>query len=295
MRMPNFLIIGAAKAGTTSLHYYVSQHPQVYMSPLKEPRFFALEGETLRFQNPDKSINQSSITNLDDYCNLFRDVKDELAIGEASPLYLYSSKAVERIHHYIPNVKLIAILRNPVERAYSCYKHLIALEPLSFSDALADEENRIRENWAHLWHYQNGGYYYKQLTRYFKKFSKEQISIHLFDDLKSNPNTVIEKVFTFLEIEKTFTPDYSYKNVSKNPKVKVLQNIVSGKSTTRFLAKKVFPQSFRSNVAAKIRNWNSKEFPPMNEEVRSHLLTNYKEDILNLQDLLNRDLSHWMK
>ena len=157
-QLPNFLIIGAAKGGTTSLYHYLNQHPQVYMSPMKEPRFFALENEKLNFQNPDKAINKTSVTSLSEYYKLFDGVTNETAIGEASPLYMYSTKAVERIAHYVPTAKLIAILRNPVDRAYSCYKHLIALEPYSFADAILHEDKRISQNWAHLWNYRLGGY-----------------------------------------------------------------------------------------------------------------------------------------
>jgi len=294
-RLPNFLIIGAAKGGTTSLYYYLNQHPDVYMSPVKEPRFFALEGEVLNFQNPDKAINQTSVTSLTEYYRLFEGVTHETAIGEASPLYLYSAKAVERIAHYVPQAKLMAILRNPVDRAYSCYKHLIALERFSFKEALAEENRRIEQNWAHLWHYQQAGYYYAQLSRYFNQFDKSQIEVYLFDDLKTKPLEVVQKAFSFLEVDNSFTPDLTYKNVSNNPKVKVLQNIVSGKSSIRAASKKVFPASLRSNLAKRIRRWNSKDFPPMSKEVRLQLIESYREDVLKLQDLIDRDLSHWLK
>ena len=118
MTLPNFLIIGSAKGGTSSLHYYLRQHPQIFMPDLKEPRFFALEGETLNFQNPDSAINHDSVTNLREYKNLFANAINEIGIGEASPLYLYSEKAVRRIKHYVPDAKLIVILRNPVDRSF---------------------------------------------------------------------------------------------------------------------------------------------------------------------------------
>ena len=295
MKLPNFLIIGAAKGGTTSLYHYLSQHPQIYMSALKEPRFFALEGEELNFQNPDKAINQTSVTTLSDYLKLFEAASDENAIGEASPLYMYSAKAVERIAHYVPSAKLIAILRNPVDRAYSCYKHLIALESFSFAEALNEEENRIRQNWAHLWHYRQGGYYYVQLKRYFDKFDKDQIKVYLFDELKSDPLEVVHNIFSFLQVDDSFIPDLTYKNVSNNPKIKGLQNILNSKNSFRSLSKKVVPENLRKSLAQAMRNWNSKEFPSMPEDVRQQLIEDYREDTLNLQDLIDRDLSHWLR
>ena len=295
MKLPNFLIIGAAKAGTTSLYYYLSQHPQIYMSPRKEPRFFALEGEELDFQNPDKSINYSSVTTLSEYCQLFEGVTDEIAIGEASPLYLYSSKAIERIAHYVPQAKLIVILRNPVDRAYSCYKHLISFESFSFAQALEEEDKRIRQNWAHLWHYRQGGYYYKQLQGYFEKFDREQIKVCLFDDLQSDPLRFVQNLFSFLEVDESFIPDLTYKNVSNHPKIKVLQNVLNDRHFLRSVSKKIVPASLRKNVAQKIRSWNSQKFEAMPEEVRHRLTEDYREDIFKLQDLVGLNLSHWLK
>lgn len=124
MTLPNFLVIGAHKAGTTALYNYLKQHPQVYMSPAKEPRFFALEGKNLKFLGPKKDPgNRCRFTTLEAYRELFQGVSSEVAIGEASTLYLYSQEAPKRIQHYIPDAKLIAILRNPIKRAYSNFVH----------------------------------------------------------------------------------------------------------------------------------------------------------------------------
>ena len=125
MIMPNFLIVGAAKAGTTALHEYLQQHPQIYMTPTKETNFLAFEGEVLNFHGPgDESLQDFSITDLKTYQAEFQQVTNELAIGEACPSYLYLPKAAKRIKQYIPDTRLIAILRNPVERAYANFLHI---------------------------------------------------------------------------------------------------------------------------------------------------------------------------
>ena len=145
MSMPNFLIIGAAKSGTTSLYAYLEQHPQAYLSPKKEPEFFSYEGREVDFNGPkgeeqaNHGIKQHITANIEEYRALFRGASDEKAIGEASTMYLYSPQAPSRIKHYIPKVKLIAIFRNPVDRAYSTFSYLTlqGREPLSeFSQAL---------------------------------------------------------------------------------------------------------------------------------------------------------------
>ena len=152
MTMPNFLIIGAVKAGTTSLHDWLSQHPQIYMSSIKELNFFAFEGDNLEvFKGKfNKEYLAGFETTLQGYRKHFQGVTNEIAIGESSPTYLYHPKAPERIQHYIPDVKLIAILRNPVERAYSNYLHTIrdSIEPFTdFAQALEEEESRIQDGW----------------------------------------------------------------------------------------------------------------------------------------------------
>lgn len=295
--MPNFLIIGAAKAGTTSLYYYLSQHPQIYMSPSKEPRFFALEGETLAFRNPDKGINETSITQLENYLKLFEGVKDEVAIGEASPLYLYSEKAVERIKYYIPHVKLIAILRNPVDRAFSCYTHLIreGIEPFSFEGGLKEEESRIRDNWAHLWHYRQAGYYYPQLKRYFKNFGREQIKIYLYEDLNKNSTEIAQDAYRFLGVDDSFAPDLTRMNVSGVPKIRLLQTLLGTQNPVRSALKRILPKSLRKNVAKEMRQWNLENKLQLDSAVRMQLIEDYRKDILKLEGLIERDLHNWLE
>ena len=152
MTLPNFFIIGAAKSGSTSLYHYVKQHPQIYMSPLKEPKFFALAGEKLDFPGPGDQENVSrAITDIHSYRNLFQGRTTEIVIGEASVLYLYSRRAINHIWQSIPNAKLIAILRHPVDRAYSNFLSLRRPnhEPIAdFSQALQQEEARIQSKLA---------------------------------------------------------------------------------------------------------------------------------------------------
>ena len=115
MLIPNFLIIGSSRCGTTSLYRYLKQHPQIYMSPVKEPSFFSYEGMKPNHRGPsDEKFNRTAVTKIEDYGALFKDVTTETAIGEASTNYIYNPKASERINHYIPNARLLAILRHPV-------------------------------------------------------------------------------------------------------------------------------------------------------------------------------------
>lgn len=300
MIMPNFIVIGAGKAGTTSVDLYLQQHPEIYMSPVKEPNFFALEGEKLDFRGPkaEQLINSWSITDRERYQALFKEVKDQKAIGEVSPLYLYSSKAPARIKHYVPDVKLIAILRNPIERAFSAYVYLLGEERETIKDfakALEAEEQRIKSNWEWIWHYKNLGFYHTQLRRYYDIFAENQIKVYLFEDLNKNPSGLMKDIFQFVGVDESFTADTSMKvKVSRIRKSRLLQNFLEKPSFIKDILRLVLPANFRKPMAAKAYRKNISEAPKMSPEVRQLLIQVYREDILKLQELIQRDLSKWL-
>lgn len=300
MTMPNFFIIGAAKSGTTSLYHYLSQHPQIYTSPLKEPRFFALEGERLDFRGPgDREALRSSVTDIEAYRALFDGVTDEIAIGEASPVYLYSPKAPERIRHYVPEAKFIAVLRDPAERAYSGFLHLVrdGLEPLDdFARTLEEEEVRAKRNYAPHWRYRDGGFYHAQLSRYFERFDEEQIRVYLYEDLKADPMGVLRDVFGFLGVDEGFVPDLTFRhNVSSVPKNRRLHRLLTGPNAIRAGIRTLIPTGVRRRVTATVKSRNLRRPPQLSLEVRRQLIGAYREDILKLQVLIRRDLSSWLE
>lgn len=299
MTMPNFLIIGSAKSGTTSLYHYLSQHPQIYMSPVKEPRFFALEGNNMGFGGlgDQEVFCRSSVTNIEDYQALFQGVKNEKAIGEASNLYIYDPDAPKRIHDSLPRVKLIAVLRNPVDRAYSNYLYLRRKgeEPLrDFAEALAEEPKRISENWIHIWHYKQQGFYYQQLKRYFDLFDRSQIRIYLYDDLEKKTTNTLQDIFHFLGVDSGFVPSTDVKyNISGLPKNKSLHSFLSERHAIKDIFKLFIPRKLLKRIAIEVRNLNLTK-PVLSQDLRDLLIAEYQVDILKLQNLINRDLSDWL-
>ena len=300
MTMPNFLIIGAAKAGTTSLYASLKQHPQIYMTTVKEPNFFALEGEKLDFPSgvPREGYRANCKTSIESYCEQFQGVSNEIAIGEASPIYLYHPKAPERIQHYVPHAKLIAILRNPVERAYSNFLHHMreCCEPFTdFAQALQQEENRIRNNWWWGFYYVSAGFYYIQLKRYFDKFDRSQIHVYLYEELHTNPVSLLRDIFKFLQVDETFIPNTSTKyNVSGIPKNQLFYNFLTQPNLIKEPFKRLLPSNLRQSIVLNLKN-RSLIKPQLSSEVRSQLIQVYREDILKLQDLIERDLSQWLE
>lgn len=300
MTMPNFLIIGAAKSGTTSLYSYLIQHPQVYASPLKEPRFFALEGEELDFRGPgDLRALRSSVTDLGAYRALFDGVTEERAIGEASPVYLMSEKAPRRIAHYIPDAKLIAVLRDPAQRAYSGYLHLVrdGYEPLDdFSQALREEETRIERNYAPHWHYKEAGFYHAHLSRYLEHFDERQLRVYFYEDLMNDPAGVLRDVFGFLGVDEDFLPDMSFRhNPSGVPRNKTLNAFLMRSNPIKTLIKPLVPSGIRERAVSNVRTRNLRRPPRLCPDVRRRLIEVYREDTLKLQGLVGRDLSGWLE
>lgn len=295
--MPNFLIIGAAKSGTTSLYNYLKQHPQIYVSPIKETEFFAFEKDNLEF-NREGNLWRPTITDLESYQKQFENVSSEKAIGEISTVYLYSEKAVERIKYYIPDIKLIAILRNPVDRAYSHFFHHIrdGYEPINkFENAIKEEEDRIKRGWSWNWHYIKLGFYHNQLRRYYKNFNKSQIKIYIYEDFIYEQKKFFESLFNFIEVEKFFKPNTSKKyNVTGIPYNKFLHKLYSKQSFIKKILKIIIPCDIRESIKIMIRNRNLIK-PQMSIKTKNALIELYRDDVLRLEKLIDRDLSIWLE
>jgi sulfotransferase family protein len=293
MTMPNFLIIGAMKSGTTALYYYLEQHPQIYMSPVKEPNFFCFGGE--------ESSDSKSITRLEAYQDLFKDVSDEKAFGEASHCYLYEPEATTQIQRHVPDAKLIAILRNPVDRAYSHFLHMVrnGTEPLKdFAQAIRREENATFQKRS-LHDYIGRGRYYEQLHRYFDAFGRKQVKVYLYEDLSNAPIDTLQDTFRFLGVDDSFVPDVSLRrNVSGYPRYKTLDEFLRRPSSVKHALKVYLPSRLRwrlSKVFDDLKTRNQLDPPALQPEVRRQLVGVYREDILKVQELIRRDLSDWLE
>ncbi len=287
------------------------------MSPVKEPRFFAFEKGDLDFRGPgDQELHRSSIVDLEEYRALFRDVAGEKAVGEASPVYLCAPKTAARMQALVPQARLIAILRHPVERAYSHYLHLIrdGVEPLTdFAQALAAEDARVRDNWEYRWRYRELGRYSTQLERFFERFDRRQIKVYLYEEFDSQPQQVLRDIYRFLGVDESFVADTSVRyNASGVPRNKLMHAALSRlqKATQatfdrapRAAAENrtvragklgklpLIEQARRVGISLKNRNLVK---PPLAPEVRASLLADYRDEILALQDVLQRNLSHWL-
>lgn len=303
---PNFFIVGAAKAGTTSLYEYLRQHPDVFMPDAKEPWHFCGLREPAPFCT-------KAYSDLDAYLALFADAGSRRAIGEASVSYLTSPGAESRIHERYPDARIIIVLRNPADRVYSWYNFMCqyGVEPgLSLERALAEEDQRIavaaerRDTWFadECILYFQYGLIAHDIERFVRRFPKEQIHVALFEDLKARPAETTRAVYEFLGVDPTFTPRTSkVHNPTWFPLSVSLQHAFASRSRLhpflpssgpiRFLDRKVIPWVCWANaVLGQVR-----KKPAFNPSTRRALLNRYRDDIRRTEELTGRSLQAWLK
>jgi hypothetical protein len=299
MTIPNFLIIGSQKCGTTSVYNYLRQHPQVFLSPIKETNFFVHAA-----QNPDilPYLPKASlpVQSLEAYRVLFGGALTETAVGEASHLYLIDPRAADQIRAHLPRARLIAVLRDPVERAFSAYWMRVrdGRETRSFEQAVEDEKRGRFEPLLDLGgrFYVRTGFYARHLKPYLRMFDRSQIAILLFDDLEADASGFMRQLFAFLEVDGTFAPETSVRhNASGLPRHGVLQPLLHKNVLTRTV-RRVLPEALGRRAATAQDAWRSRQLakPTMSPDLRRALIAKFKDDIFELQDITGRDLSRWL-
>lgn len=320
-RLPTFLVIGAAKSGTTSFHEYLKQHPEIFMSGRKEPNYFAFQGRTPDFIGPDgedprrfrgleKRLRvakyQESIVTAERYERLFARAGDATAIGESSVSYMFIPEAAGRIREALPEVSLIALLRNPVDRAYSKFTQFRrdGLEPIAdFAAALDAEDDRARRHWSPTWYYRRRGLYFEQLERYYARFERDRILVLRYEDFAADPAALLRRAFAFLGVSTDFTPDFSRRhNVSQRnvwiPRSRLAHRLLKGPAELEAMAAKKDPQSRSGRLRRRLVRRNLRRVKwthaPMDPVVRRRLTEEFREDLLRLQDLIRLDLSGWL-
>ena len=301
-RKPNFLLAGAVKAGTTSIYNYLREHPEVYMPSVKEPRYFASGpiGELNDAAPRTDFFKQTSISRYADYLALFEPAGEEKTIGEASPQYLYyHHRVIPAIKARLGDVKIIIVLRNPVDRAFSAYQHLVRdrFETLSFREALLAEEERRSDGWPPTFFYFDAGAYTRQVRAYLECFTS--VKIMLYDDLCRDPVAFTRQLYAFLGVDEAFLPNVQARyNMSGVPKNTFLYNFLHRDSLLRRMLK---PLARRCLPAGRIAVYRTRltrknlSFLPRDNALHAELRKRFADDVLHLQDLIGRDLSAWLQ
>ena len=291
--LPNFIVIGAAKAGTTALYWYLSEHPDVFMSPVKETNFFAYgrdAGGQLLYGDPE--VHHFPVTTLEEYEALFAGAGNAKAVGEASPIYLESPATAERIRSRLPAARIVCGLRHPVDRAYSDYLMYLRsrnrrLDPAR--DLSADAAwTRPDSHWMQI------SRYHAQLQRYYRAFGPGQIHLFLFDDLQRSPHQVMKELYRFLAVDPEFVPDFETPhNVGGMPSSRLLEGVFTN-PVIRSVLQPLIPRA-AANLVRRLRTRNMRRPPRLPAELRQQLTRRFEDDIRQTSHLIGRNLDHWLQ
>ncbi len=312
--IPDFFIAGAPRAGTTTLYHLLHQHPEIFMSPVKEPHFFAMDDIEPAFlrnkiqleltkidiekffnENPRPFIHRYYFRDWQPYLRLFEHAQNEKRIGEASTSYLWSPSAAAKIKEKIPGAKIIISLRNPVERAFSHYlmERRMILTRKDFHQHLKEDNSNPVYTWGASPMYIGLGKYYAQVKRFLDIFGKENVFIGLFEELKMDYLKHIRNIYSFLGVDYLFSPAMPDEtNPSALPKFEWIE-----KAWDTYEIKRVIEKTTGNRFRKAIKElfYTSEISMEMQQEDKEFLRKEFMPDILKLQDLIQRDLSAWMK
>lgn len=304
MPLPTFVVAGTVRGATTSLHYYLEQHPSIGMSAIKEPNFFLFADDGRPYVT-DRSIITKSVSTRSDYEALFDAVASRPVRGDASPLYLYTKETPERIPAVVPDAKAVAILREPVSRAWSHFLHLYRGDAAAATDRfraaiepeLAQADVYTPYEAGH--HFLRIGRYADQVERYLKAIGAERVLAVDYRDVQRDPAAVLRRVCGFLDVDADYPFDvhtvYNTSGVVRNALIGRMQMIV-GKAQP--YAKRALPPSVvrrAGRARARFEGRTFEQATPLPGDLVGRLREWYADDIVRLEALLDRDLSHWRR
>ena len=299
--LPDFLIIGAPKAGSTALHAALARHPELYLSAVKEPKFFMCDGPPMPQRGPgDAHSVREWIWERDRYEALFASAPPGVLKGESTPFYLWDRGAHRRISALVPHVKLVAVLRDPVDRAYSNWTHLWCdgLEPeASFVQACKAEPERVAQGWAPIWRYLELGRYGEQLEDLYHRFSPAQVHLLRYRDLVDERDRTLDGICEFLGVRTGILSDAPSQNVSTwvepTPVNQALQAVVrAGAEVGRRFPPQVWRRASAPVLATLQRRHGDR--PDLSPHDRQGLAAHFSDDIRLLERLTGDSYEDWL-
>ena len=300
---PTFVVIGAMRAGTTTLYYDLLNHPQVRMARVKEPNFFVFDGTRTDLPLTRDGIERmraNSVIEAGPYHQLFQGAHGARAVGDVSPAYLYSSLAAKQMRAAVPDLRVIAILRNPVDRAYSAYLRRANVDPdpdVFVSTAEREHKELAQGRKLPLYPLIVGGLYSQHLQSYFELFSPGHRMICIFETFWARYRSALEDIHHFIGVTAIPTAEARSLNRSGVPRWSSLDRVLRSGTKFKALAKRYLPgRAVSALITTKqaIEDWTLRESLDLPEPVRSYLMDSYFDaDIERVEDLLDRDLSLW--
>jgi hypothetical protein len=313
--LPNFFLAGVPKSGSTSLNRYLEQHPDIYMSPVKEPHYFADE---IRFENFSPEFQRLAaqtqrtlreflagpmtgrcsagpVEAWDDYVRLFANVRNERAAGEASVCYLWSPTAARNIVARLPDAKFLIVLRNPVDRAFSQYKHMLsfARRHVTFREHFQAYRASQSTKFSELYPFLEFGFYGEQVERLFTMVPRERVGIWFYEDFCRDAAGMLREIFAFLGVDDRFVPDFAERHMEPRiPRSYEAHRFLRGTGLWR-AARAVLPATARARLRSAV--FASNRQIVLDSTERGLLEDFYRDDVQKLSALLNRDLTHWLR
>ncbi len=302
-RPPDFFLIGAPKAGTSALHAALVQHPDLFLSRVKEPKYYMCgDSPPPAYRGPgDAHSTQEWVWQRERYLGLFDEAPDSMLCGEATPFYLYNRDARRRLAVDNPAAKLIAVLRDPVDRAYSNWMHLWmdGLEPCGdLVEAVRREQQRIDAGWAPFWHYRSLGMYGRQVADLLDHFPQEQVLLLRYADLVADPRSTLATVTAFLGVGTAVVPEVPRDNsrvfVPQGPRTRALSSVIrTGARVGQFFPPQVWRRASRPLVD-QLHRGGAPARPKLTPEQRIELLKPHREDIALLEHVTGHSYQDWL-
>jgi hypothetical protein len=296
MRKPNFIIMGFPKCGTTSLHHYLEEHPNIFMPSQKELHYFTSKKLAILNNGPgDKIVKQTQIKSLSRYLSFFKNVNDEIAIGEASPSYINYPEFFPEIKKTLDDPKVIIIIRDPINRAYSNYLHLKreSRETLSFKESIFAEEKRKKLEYSDFWYYKFNSTYFDKIKKAKSVFSK--VLVLTQEDLNQKPEQTIKVVYSFLGVDKNHkigNLDKRY-NLGGNYSSNIITRILFKPSKTKNILKKFVKPTSRIKVYLTfLSKYFLKPTEEMDLETVDLLRKHFKNDVKKIEKM-NVNIKSW--
>jgi len=299
MKIPNLFIIGEPKCGTTTLHYVLNTHPEIYMSEVKEPAYFCKDFHKESDKYHGKKLYYP-IREEHQYLELFKDAENEKIIGESSTLYAYSKVAPKEIYKVNPEAKIICLVREPISFMYSLYSHYyrnFEEEIENFKKAIEIEPLRKKGKYIpksvtnpSILYYTERAKYYSHISRHLDVFGEERVLILTFDELKNNPEGLYKKICNFLDVDVSFKPVIDVKNPGKDVKSKTLHKLLIKSYHSNF--KYVIPLKIRQNIGTFLKAINLTHKTPkqLDDDLVRYLKEITYEEVYELSKVIKEDL-----
>lgn len=302
-----FISIGAQRCGTTSLYFYLREHPEIYVTPIKETNFFSLLTDNIPDHMWTHPLLKSQPKTIEEYEMLFANATTQYAVGEVTPLYLYHPLTAGKIYEYIPDVKIIICLRNPIERAYSAFqfeRNWKRENEANFRKAVEKQQKILSRttSWWEFLHesgvstpYLDGSRYYDQVKRYFDLFPREHIYLYLFEDFQSNTEQVMQEIFNFLNVEIIPVQHGSVHNDRRAPNRNKVYNSLGVLKAIAPAVRDAIPKPVRQLALNSLIHFaEGKNSTELSVQDREWLENQLHDDVIKVSNLTKLNLDHWL-